>query len=187
MSHSARAARLALLAVTLAGCGPKSERPADPPTLTAGSDTAGCGFQPVMVHDNPDSLMAEYLRRDGEGALAQSDSWRDQAMACPAHAPGWDGFTLIAKYTSASLGASADTARYLVRYRRIGYLEQDSAAFFVRREAGEEQDTVVLVRTAYGWRVGDWDTEPHLLPAGALRLGRIRPLDRKRLAGQIPW
>ncbi len=187
MRHPARATLLALLAVTLSACGPKSERPGDAATLTAGSDTAGCGFQPVMVHDNPDNLMAEYLRRDGDGAFTLSDSWRDQAMACPAHAPGWDAFTLISAYSSTSLGASADTARYLVRYSRIGYLEQDSAWFFVRRAAGEEQDTVVLARTAFGWRVGDWDTEPHLLPAGALRLGRIRPLDRKRLAGQIPW
>lgn len=153
---------------------------------TASPDTAGCGFVPRMVHEHPDELLAEYLRRDGDGEFARSDSWRDEAMACPAHAPGWDGFTLISSYRSTPLGSTTDTARYLVSYTRLGLLEQDSAGFLVRSDSGQERDTVFLVRTAFGWRIGDWDEEPHLLPEGALKLPTLRERDRKALQAMAP-
>ena len=102
-------------------------------------------------------------------------------MTCPAHAPGWDAFTLVTSYTSSPLGATPDTARYLVSYARLGYLEQDSTGFMIRADSGLERDTVVLAKTAYGWRINDWDEEPHLLSAGALKLTTLRESDRKRL------
>ena len=156
-----------------------------PPTMSAAlpapADSDDCGFVAAVGHTNPARLLADYLAHDGDGEFTRSDGWRDSAMACPAHAPGWDGFTLIASYRTDSLSASADTFRYLVTYKRIGLLEQDSAGFYVKDDAAEERDTLLIVRTPFGWRVGDTDQEPHLLPAGALRISTLKAEDADRL------
>ncbi len=149
-------------------------------------DTTDCGFVAKAGHDKPDSLLSEYLKRDGDGEFTQSDDWRDEAMACPNHAPGWDGFTLISTYKYQRLAADADTARYLVSYTRMGMLEQDSAGFLFRADSAQERDTVILARTPYGWRIGDWDDEPHLLPAGAVKLPTLKESDRKLLQSLTP-
>jgi len=176
---------IALLSALLA-CKARAapDQPAQP-TISAAqplaADTDGCGFVAAVGHTNPARLLADYLAHDGEGEFTRSDGWRDSAMACPAHAPGWDGFTLIAWYRTDSLGATADTFRYLVTYQRIGLLEQDTAGFYLKDDAAEERDTLLIVRTPFGWRVGDTDQEPHLLPAGALRISTLRPADADRL------
>lgn len=172
------------LSVTTLGCRDKTPVPAAPPTVSAAparADNDGCGFVPATGHTNPARLLADYLQHDGAGEFTRSDGWRDSAMACPAHAPGWDGFTLIASYKSDSLGTTADSARYLVTYQRLGLLEQDTAGFYIKDDVGEEKDTIVLARTSYGWRVADLDQEPHLLPAGALLISTLRPSDAERL------
>lgn len=182
--HSRSLLTLFALTALASACRQKSAPP--PSTLSAASaaasaDTDGCGFVAAVGHTNPDRLLADYLQHDGEGEFTRSDGWRDSAMACPAHAPGWDGFTLIASYRTDSLPGTADSVRFLVTYQRIGLLEQDTLGFYLKPDSAVELDTLVMVRTAYGWRVGDTDQEPHLLPAGALRISTLRPGDVERL------
>lgn len=180
--------RCVLLVVSvLAACGPRSGREAHTATQADGADTDGCGFLAVQAHPDPDSLIADYLRRDGAGEFTRTNAWRDTAMACPAHAPGWDGFTIISAFTLEALDRSDDQARYRVSYQRFGYLEQDSTGFHVRRDAGEERTTATLRHTASGWRIEDWDNEPHVLEQAAAGMPKVGARDRKRLEGFIPW
>lgn len=192
MSHSSRAALLLTLAIIVSSaCGERS-RPEAPaasaPTVAAAApdsavvaDSAGCGLRAVVAHPDPAVLVNQYLARDGAGEFTESSAWLNSAMACPGHAPGWDGFTLITGYEQKALAEGPDTARFMISYTRHGYLEQDSAGFVIRAEPGTERDTVVAIRTPFGWRIGDPVVEPHVLPAAALARFKLGPAERKTL------
>lgn len=128
-----------------------------------------CGADTTWAHPEPRALVDEYLERGGDGSFLQSDPWHDGAVACPAHAPGADEATIVAGWTVAPLAQSADTARFALRFARLGRLTQDSAGAVAVAGAGEEVDTVVVVRTPAGWRIGDPEPAPHLLPEAVRR------------------
>ena len=164
----------AALLIALAACHAKKPGPT-PQQLAAtaaaeASDTVGCDMLGSLTDYGPDSLVAEFIARDGQGAFTQSDPWLDTALACPGQVPGWDGFTLVAGSSTRIISRAFDSIAVEVTYARRGFLDQDSTGFIVREAPAAEVDTFVAVQTPFGWRISAPVQEPHLLKAAALKL-----------------
>jgi len=145
------------------------------------ADDDGCAADTTQAHAAPRALMDEYLERDGWGEFTEASDWYAQAVECPGHTPGWDESVLVTTWTVQPLREGADTATYVVTFQRVGRLTQDSAGLFIASEPGVEADTVPVVRTPYGWRVGGFARPPHVLPIGARARFRLRAHDRALL------
>lgn len=164
----------AVLLIALAACHSKKPGPtAQQLAATAAAeaaDTVGCDLLGTITNYGPDSLVAEFLARDGQGAFTQSNPWLDTALACPGQVPGWDGFTLVTGNSTRIISRAFDSIAVEVTYARRGFLDQDSTGFIVREAPSPEVDTFVVIQTPFGWRISAPVQEPHLLKAAALKL-----------------
>jgi hypothetical protein len=130
-------------------------------------DDDGCEADSAHVHPAPTALLTEYLERGGRGELLSTSPWHASAVECPGHTPGWDEATVVAGWQVTPLEQGTDTARYVVEFRRLARLTQDSVGPFIVAEPGLEHDTVIVVRKPYGWRIGGYEFDPHIRSAAA--------------------
>ena len=137
-----------------------------------------CGIDTTPAHPDPDVLINRYLALDDSGYTLGGSStqgtWLFYAYACPNDAPGWDGGVLVAGHSATRVALSLDTARFAVNYRVLRQITQDSAGIILDGGEGVELDTLVLVRTRFGWRI-DSQVPPHVTHAGAKAHLQLRP------------
>ena len=166
VSVSRPALRLAVWLLTAAGCsGGKTNRGAADSTRAAGVslDTAGCAFVAVHMHENPDSLVHEFVRRDAAGQFRGATEWFNAAVDCPGREPGPD-VAAVARLVGLNVVArSADSVVAEVRWDRVGY----ASATSFESDPGGETDTLTAVRTPFGWRIRSPALNPHMPPPSA--------------------
>ena len=130
-----------------------------PPALSVvESDTvtgvdSDCGFVRVSGHADPDSLIAEFLRRDAAGEVMQANDWFSGATDCPHHEGGPDTYTLIASYEIRPLARLDTSVAVEVRSHRLGLVTAGVNGSQFDEDVGEIADTVRARRTGYGWRI----------------------------------
>jgi hypothetical protein len=138
----------------------------------------------VARHPDAIQLVREWVRRDAAGEMVSPDSWAAGALTCVEIATS-DQMSVITGYEVRPLSATDDSVRVLVRYQRRAIPGYDDAGALTHLvlESHEFPDTVVVVRTRYGWRIDQVEGEAHLLPDAALRIfgNRLRPSDRDTL------
>lgn len=145
-----------ILLLAILGCAERSEKPTASANVPADSS---CDFVRVDAHPDPDQLLAEFVARDARGEFTESSDWFDGAVDCPGHEPGPDQATIVKGHQVRILARGADTVRAEVRWDRTG----------IRRGGGEEDadsgvviDTLVAVRTSFGWRIASPALNPHV-------------------------
>ena len=141
---------------------------------------SSCYFVRAQQHSDPDSLVAEFVKRDAAGEFLLYSPWLDSATVCPGHLPGPDAFTVVTDYRIAGQGKGRDTAKYLVIYRRVGSTRSDEkGATMIMEHLGIDTLPYTLLRTEYGWRV----SEPQLPQFVTARASRpiFKGAERKRL------
>ena len=129
--------------------------------LASGSAWADstCGVDRVRTSVPASVLIHEYVaRNDSLGYFAgdskTNDAWVLRAAECPAHLGGSDIGEVIRSFAIDSLGATADSAHYRVRYEVVGTLEPtDTTGLHFVPGAKVDSEEVVVVRTQYGWRL----------------------------------
>src|SRR2546425_12530604 len=132
-------------------------------------DTMGCSFVARQLHPQPRELVDEFLRRDADGEFVSPGDWYFSALMCGGRG-GTDRATLITSYRLDSLRVGPDTAIYRVRYAVQGSLDQDANGFFIGSAPSQMEDTFVVLRTSFGWRIAaPLYAEPRLLPEAAHR------------------
>jgi hypothetical protein len=150
----------------LAACSQREPRQA---TAAAGDSTIGgdstCDLVTTYANPDPDSLVFEYLRRDGRGDFMSANDWEAAAVDCPGHEPGWDTATLVGGFVAAPLRRRSDTVSLLVTYSRVYPLFQRDSGFALGPMQALEQDTFVVLRTPFGWRIDKPVINPHVLPS----------------------
>jgi hypothetical protein len=184
ISFRLRAALLLFTGAALA-CG------SPPPATTAGADTANggpvswngeeesCGFVEVRQEWTPGALVREYVRRDGDGEFMSSAPWLDSALTCAGHLPGWDAATVITDVEVSLVDSSEHRVRYALRYAVAGTLQGGNDF-----ERAEMRDEIVMtvVETPWGWRIGEPQLAPRVLPLAAIGAVHPRPNDSAMLA-----
>lgn len=120
---------------------------------------SSCAFVRVNAHKNADSLLHEFVARDARGEFRQSSSWFDGAVDCPGHEPAPDQTTIVSAYRLDILSRTSDSVRAIVTWERVAYGGQAVDALV----PGREVDSVVAVRTSYGWRIASPALNPHEL------------------------
>lgn len=156
-----------------------------PQTVAPSADDDGCGADPKAVHSDPQLLVNEYLDRGGRGEFLGSSVWHDGAVECPGHTPGFDTGTLVTGWHLSKLRETADSVSFQVAFDRHSEITQDSAGMYLVPAAGVERDTIIAVRKAYGWRLGGFEFQPHVLPSGAKAQLRLRESDRRLIDSLI--
>jgi hypothetical protein len=129
------------------------------PGATAGALSArdtgtDCGLVRVVAHPDPGVLVQSYVQRDGAGDFVHRVAWLDTAFVCPHRLPVAGAFTVVAlSPVVAPLYQADSSARYTVQSEQLGTVAPDTAGadYLVHRDT--KVDTVVAVRTAFGWRL----------------------------------
>jgi hypothetical protein len=109
-----------------------------------------CGLVREQRYPDPMALVRDYLRSDTSADYGDTDR-----LGCPYYAVGSDASRVVSYLELEPLAVNTDTARFLVRSERDGYMRWDSLGGtknFVSDHAALV-DTFVAVRTAYGWRI----------------------------------
>ena len=133
-----------------------AEVPPAPSVLDSDTVTgvdSDCGFVRVSGHANPDSLIAEFLRRDAAGEFLETNDWFSGATDCPDHEGGPDTYTLIASYEIRPLARLDTSVAVEVRSHRLGLVTAGVSGSQFDEDLGEIVDTVRARRTGYGWRI----------------------------------
>lgn len=183
------APRVALLVTLgLAACERDPARGRERATVAgAASDTVpapgrwsedGCGIDTTFAHPDAAFLMRDYALKDAAGEFTASGRWLDGAVECPRRLPGFDEATLVARFRVTPIRAVRDTVLFVARYERHGRITPDDAGLRLVAAPGIEIETLTVVRTPYGWRIGGTVHQPHLDPAGARATLQLRPADR---------
>lgn len=132
-------------------------------TLSASDTGSNCGFIPTHANPDPLALVRDLVARDGRGEFLQTQGWLDTAYLCPARLPGPDAYQLITTSEVRPSSTEGAFARVPVRYVVIGASSFDVPDSVTRAQgvtegfrpllAEVETDTVLLVRTEFGWRI----------------------------------
>jgi hypothetical protein len=149
------------------------------------TDDDGCGADKKAAHSDPQLLVKEYLDRGGRGEFLESSVWHDGAVECPGHTPGFDSGTLVTGWQLSKLRETADSVSFQVVFDRHSEITQDSASMYLVPAAGAERDTIIAVRKPYGWRLGGFEFQPHVLPSAAKARLELRESDRRLLDSLI--
>lgn len=149
------------------------------------TDDDGCDADPKVAHSDPQLLVNEYLERDGRGEFLASSTWHDGAVECPGHTPGFDSGTLVTGWRLSRVREVADTVSFQIAFDRHSEITQDTAGMYLVPAAGVELDTITAVRKPYGWRVGGFEFQPHVLPTGAKARLQLREGDRRLIDSLI--
>lgn len=148
-------------------------------------DDGGCEANPDAAHPNPQRLISEYLDRGGRGEFLASSAWHDGAVECPGHTPGFDSATLVTGWRLSTLRETADSVLFQVAFDRHSDLTQDSTGMYLVPAAGVELDTIIAVRKPFGWRVGGFEFQPHVLPMAAKARLQLREGDQRLIDSLI--
>jgi hypothetical protein len=139
--------------------------PVDPETGVE----ASCLFEKRHDHPDPDSLIAEFLRRDAAGDFLRSNSWFDGATECPGHEPGPDQHTAIARYQTRVASRSDSLAAVEVTTLVLGAVTYTEFIPGITTLV----DTLVARRTPFGWRLTGHVLRQHVLASVVLERGRL--------------
>jgi len=159
--------------------------------IAGGNDAAwqdpSCDTDTAQAHPSAGVLVREYLVRNDSlgfttGASEENEAWLLGAAECPGHLGGTDGIVVVSSYGLDSLLAGIDSAQYLVSYHVIGGADPDGSGRW-RFHAGQRLrlDTLVLVRSPYGWRIGGDPTDPLMSPSAIARRYEFSIPDRHML------
>ena len=133
------------------------EKPAsDPPRLEALADVS-CEFARSVAHPDADSLIAEFVARDARGEFLSASPWFNAAVTCPGHEPGPDVATQVQGHQLRVLARGRDSVRAEVTWERTGYVGADHG-----HATGVEHDTLLAIRTEFGWRIVSPALNPHV-------------------------
>jgi len=120
---------------------------------------SSCGVDTARTNVPASALIHEYVaRNDSLGYFAgdskTNDAWVLRAAECPAHLGGSDIGEVTRSFAIDSLGATADSAHYRVRYEVVGTLQPtDTTGLHFVPGAKVDSEEVIVVRTPYGWRL----------------------------------
>ena len=140
-------------AATTAGtaAGAPGAAPVAPSARDTGTD---CGLVRVVAHPEPGVLVQEYVQRDGAGDFVHHAAWLDTAFECPHRLPAARAFAVVAlSSVVAPLYQADSSARYTVQSAQLGAVTPDTAGAGYAVHRDTKVDTVVAVRTAFGWRL----------------------------------
>ncbi len=132
---------------------------ATPHASAAAWADSSCGVDTVRSSVPASVLIHEYVaRNDSLGYFAgdskTNDAWVLRAAECPGHLGGSDIGEVTRSFAIDSLGATADSAHYRVRYEVVGTLEPtDTTGLHFVPGAKVDSEVVLVVRTPYGWRL----------------------------------
>jgi len=141
----------------------------------------GCDFDTTRAHPDALALVREFVDRDGRGEYALGSEWLPGAVLCPGQLPGPDSFTAIdtVEVLSAQAILRADSAWVPVRYELLG---DASALVFQPTEVPRTRvDTLVVARTAYGWRVVSPDMPMRIRASVALQWNWLADSTKSKL------
>jgi hypothetical protein len=147
-------------------------------TLSASDTGDHCGFIATRANPDPLALVRELVVRDSRGQFLQTNPWLDTAYLCPAHLPGPDAYQLVTASAIRPSRIEGAFAKVPVSYVVIGVSSYDVPDSVTRTQgvmegfkpllAEIETDTVLLVRTEFGWRVVQPGPPERLEATGAL-------------------
>ena len=146
-------------------------------------DEEDCGFVRVQTHPDPDSLIAQYLRRDATRAEVQVDEWFASAVACPDHEGGPDMYGLAAGYETRGVERADSVVAVEVTTRQLGSVGFDSAGqaeLFI--DTATVRDTVRALQTPFGWRIDGPAFRLAVHPHAPLARSHLSSADSARLA-----
>jgi hypothetical protein len=171
---------------------PRESTAAVPKRLPVAAGKSDCPADRVYRHPDPVSLVAEFARRDADGRLERDEvarAWHDHALTCVARSTS-DHYEVITAFYVEPLSVKplprrrTDTTAVLVRRTRAYEVGWDSAGRAPRLvpALGDWIDTVVVVRTRYGWRIDRLKAGAHRFPSRALvELTKLKEADRELL------
>lgn len=171
--------------------------PTPPASLDSTYATAwrdpSCETDTVQSHVNPLALVREYVTRNETrgyfvGGGNENNDWLFKAAECPGHLGGTDGMGVVIGHSIASMPAGADSARYIVEYQMIGSTDPEVEHYRFVPSSAIVQDTVVLIKTPFGWRITGQPGNPWMGPTAIARYvnldtGSLRSLDSAARAG----
>jgi len=134
-----------------------SARPADTrPSASVEADTVGCEFAPTSGYPDGEALLREFVRRDAAGEFARTSAWFASATSCPGHEPAPHAAVMARNPRLRVLARAPDLLRAEVLWDRL--MVGDA------KVPGTEVDTLIALRTPYGWRVRSPVLVPHVPP-----------------------
>jgi len=149
---------------------PARARRASGSSASVAYDTAGCGAIPKTQFPEPEQVVSEWVRRDTLGYFMTPDDKLFELTACPGHLGGGDEIIIAVDPHIERLAPVADSAAFLITYRRFGRVQSDSTGnreTFIT-EPGTDSIRVMVVHTPWGWRFPFDVANPHLSPRVAL-------------------
>jgi len=167
--------------------------PAGDPKYPPAWQDSTCGTDTAFAHPAPDALLREYVaRNDSLGFFAgggeDNEAWYFAATECPGHLGGSDGIGVVMSYRVEPLPAGTDSARYVVHYQLAGGVAADitdatdtpaASRFTLAPES--VADSLLLVRTPYGWRISGQPVGVFMAPGAVARQIQLPADDRARL------
>lgn len=167
--------------------------------VAAWSDRS-CDIDTVRTSLPASALVHEYVARNDSlgyfaGGSKANDDWVLRVAECPGHLGGSDMGAVTQSFTIDSLGATADSAHYRVRYEVVGTLEPtDTTGLHFVPGAKVDSEDVLVVHTPYGWRISGqvgalWINARHAPSALHLPAAQAAMLDsttRIRRSGSRP-
>jgi hypothetical protein len=150
---------------------PRASRDALPvSSLDSGGDD--CGLVREQRYPDALALVRDYLRSD-----TGADYGDTERFVCPDYAVGSDESRVVSYLGLESLSANMDTARFLVRSERDGYVRWDSTGGIKNFVSDHAMllDTFVVIRTDYGWRIAAPRPNDDVSPSAAI--GHYQRLD----------
>ncbi len=100
-----------------------------------------------MAHPDPDRLIQEFVARDARGEFTHPNRWFERAVACPAGKPNSAPIIMVRGYRIAIVQRTPDSVRAAVTWDQVGYGGYSADAL----DPGTDHDTLVAVRTSFGW------------------------------------
>jgi len=177
-------------AATLTRGGARVPPIGDAPRETAGTyDDPSCEFVRADAHTSADTLLRDFLERDGRGEFLRRSAWLDSATMCPGHLPAPDQFIVVGAYSITPESRDSALARYRVVYQHLGYASaaapSTSAGGWADFQPHAQADTLhfVLVRSPHGWRVAEPQLPQYVVARSARPM--LVPAQRPRLDSMV--
>lgn len=117
-----------------------------------------CHFSRKNLTLDPEDVVKNYVKNDGEGKFTLTSAWFDSATLCPGHEEGPELSYVIrsSKIVKLDIGKGDGRASAQVEYEVLGLIEPaaEQRWRFVRKQKKKHR-IFKLVHTAYGWRIRD--------------------------------
>ena len=139
------------------------------PLDTLDGPVPSCGLTHTVRYVRPLEVVEHYAASDTTGEYGDLDD-----LLCPDWPQGSDLVTVVTRARIAPLRATSDSAWFVVSRDHVGEISAAGPTgqeWVLRSLTGAEEDTTVVVRTPYGWRIAA-PVVPgmHVSPNVALRL-----------------